>query len=149
MKKNVIRLLCVALAVITVGALFACSDDKAKEIEALSSGTELELDEDILEIEESFKLKSEKDGYIPGANIKITVSGYPKLLSYFDGKVIFIWKYEYLNDSGKYVPATEKVTVDLDASGKGSYKETVEFKGARSVKDIELTIEYKGFAVRK
>ncbi len=149
MKKYVIRILCITLAIITAAALSACANDSSKKLEEIPSGEELELNEETLKIEENFKLKSEKDGYVPGADIKIEISGYPKQLSYFEGKVTFIWEYEYLNDKGKYIPAKHTVTVDLDAAGKGSYKETVEFNGARSIKDLELTIEYDGFAVKK
>lgn len=109
----------------------------------------MEINDEILKIEESFKLKSEKNGYIPGATIKIAVNGYPEYLSYFEGKVTFIWKYDYLNDKGDYVPDEYKVSIDLDASGKGSYKGTLEFDNARSIKDIELTVKYDGFAIKK
>ncbi len=149
MKKNIIRIICAILSIITVSAFFACSNDSSKKLEEIPSGEELKIGEDTLKVEESFKLKAEKDGYVPGADIKIDISGYPKQLSYFEGQVTFVWEYEYLNDKGKYIPATKTVIVDLDAAGKGTHKETIEFSGARSIKDIELTIEYDGFAVRK
>ena len=149
MKKNIIRILCVILATVTVGALFACSNDSSKKLEDIPSGEKLELSEETLKIEESFSLKKEKNGYVPGADIKIEISGYPKQLSYFDGKITFIWEYDYLNDKGNYIPAKHEVVVELDAAGNGEYKETLEFSGARSIKDVELTIEYEGFAVKK
>lgn len=150
MKHIVKALVCIMLASVLLFAVVACSDTEKSgtDFPNTQSGFEFELSEAVLDISQSFKLKKESAGYIPGAEVNISVSG-NDVLSYFDGVVTFVWDYEFLNDDGEYEAASYKTAVELDATGKGSLKEKIDFDEHRSVRNIELSLSFKGFAVKK
>ena len=150
MKHIVKALVSVMLASVLLFAVTSCSDTEKKgtDFPNTQSGFEFELSEAVLDISQSFKLKKESAGYIPGADVNISINGKDEL-SYFDGVVTFQWDYEFLNDDGDYVDKTCKFSVELDATGKGSLKEKPEFDEHRSVRNIELSLSFKGFAIKK
>lgn len=149
MKNTVKALICMALATILLFAFTACSESekKATDFPNTQSGFKFELSEAVLDISQSFDLKKEKGGYIPGADVKITISG-NDALSYFNSSVTFTWDYEFLNEDEVFKKETYSTTVELDATGSGSLKEKVDFSH-RSIRNIELSLSFKGSAVKK
>ena len=147
--KKLTALFCAMLIVIASLSFVACSENSKSDFDYTESGYRFEMNEAILKISADLNVADPKDGYVKTAKTNISIQGVSKQLSYFDGSVKFTWNYEYLNDAGEYIPATYTVTVAIDADGKGTHKETVEFSGARSIRDLELTVEYSGYAVRK
>ena len=148
MKRTLSIILCI-VTLISIFSLGACSDNATKELESVASGTKLELNETTLKITKSFEVAEAKNGFIDNVKINVAVSGYPDLLSYFNGVVTVVWNYEYLNDSGEYIPATYKATVNISSEGNGSFSETVKFTKVRNIRNVTCEIKSEGFAVKK
>ena len=151
MKHLAKVLLCIMLATTLLFAISACSDDEesSSRFPNTQSGFKFnELSEAVLDISQSFELKDEKNGYIPGAEVEVSVEGYSEL-SYYDAKVIFTWNYEFLNDNGEYEASDYEVEVELDPMGMGSLDKKVEFTEHRSIRKVELALTFEGYAIKK
>ena len=125
-----------------------CESKAPQYVNSLSSGEKAALCEDALSVSAEFKPKKAKDGLIPGADIQIKISGYDEL-TYYNAAVVFTWNYEYLGDAPKYAKAQYSKTVKLDNMGSGEFKDEINFTNYRAIKNIELTIDFIGDAVRK
>ena len=150
MKHLSKALVFVMLASVLLFAFSACSDSKKEPTSNFpntQSGFKFELSEAVLDISQTFKLKEEKNGYIPGAEVNITINGNSEL-SYYEGSVTFTWNYDILNEEGTFEQESYETTVELDAVGSGSLKEKVEFEH-RSVKNVQLSLEFEGYAIKK
>lgn len=145
--KKAFSLLSIVLLLVLCFSMTSCSIG-APTFENTPSGFQFQLSEAVMDIEQRFLLDKEVDGFVPGAAIKVSISGF-STLSYFNASVTLIWHYEYLDNDGDYVEGSTSVTVDLDATGSGSLDEVVEFDGHRNIKDVELDLVFKGFAVKK
>ena len=145
--KKAFSLLSIVLLLVLCFSMTSCSIG-APTFENTPSGFQFQLSEAVMDIEQRFLLDKEVDGFVPGAAIKVSISGF-STLSYFNASVTLIWHYEYLDNDGDYVEGSTSVTVDLDATGSGSLDEVVEFDGRRNIKDVELDLVFKGFAVKK
>ena len=145
--KKAFSLLSVMMILVLCFSMASCSIG-APTFENTPSGFQFQLSEAVMDIEQRFLLDKEVDGFVPGAAIKVSVSGF-HTLSYFNASVTLTWEYEYLDNDGNYVDGSTSVTVDLDATGSGSLDEVVEFHGRRNIKDIELDLKFHGFAVKK
>ena len=146
--KKAFSLLSVMMILVLCFSMASCSIGGTPTFENTPSGFQFQLSEAVMDIEQRFLLDKEVDGFVPGASIKVSVSGFQSL-SYFNASVTLVWHYEYLNNDGDYVEGSTSVTVDLDATGSGTLDEKVEFDGHRNVKDVELDLLFKGKAVKK
>ena len=134
------------ISVLLTMCLLSCAEQK--EFEELASGDKVDISQDTVNISASFDPAKAKDGYIPSAGVYIDVKGY-KVLSYFGASIVFTWDYEYLGEDGQYISAKEIHNINLDATGCGNYSGTVEFSNYRAIRNIVLSAEYSGYAVKK
>ena len=150
MKHLTKALALLMLATVILFAVSACasSEKKTSDFPNTQSGFKFTLSEAVLDISQSFKLKEEKDGYIPGAEIKVTVEGNDEL-SYFEGEITFTWTYEFMNETGDYELDSYEAVVELDATGAGTFKDKIDFEEHRNVKNIQLFLEFEGYASKK
>lgn len=146
---KIIRFVALIVSILMLASFVVGCEDKAPQfVDTISSGEKVALCEDALSVSADFKPKKAKDGLIPGADIQIKVSGYDEL-TYYGAAVIFTWEYEYLGDTPEYVKAQYSQTVELNNMGSGEFKDQIDFTNYRSIKNIELTVEFIGDAVKK
>ena len=144
------------LALIAIVSFFAIagfdaliSNNSHDDFNYSPSGFTFELNESILDITKAecvFEKKS--DGSVSNATVEIKISGEPAL-SYFESTATFIWYYEYLGESGVYEEGALPISVKLDNSGNGTFSQTIELDNYRAIRDINLELEFSGFAVKK
>lgn len=148
MKKIISLVMCAITAALLILSMASCSQPTSQRFPHTQSGFKFEISEAVLSIQPDFTFGKEKDGYVPSADIEVEISGYEEL-SYFDGQVTLVWRFEYLTEDGKYEDADYTVTIGLDADGTGSHEESITFDGCRSVKNLTLELEFDGYAVKK
>lgn len=146
---KVLRIISLIMSVLMVASFaVGCGNGKSQLVSSLASGEKVEVSEEVLHISAELKPKAEKDGLIPGASVQIKVSGYDEL-SYYGAVATFTWEYEYLGETPEYVKTKYSKTVELDNTGCGAFKDTIDFTDYRSIKNIEVSIKFSGSAVKK
>ena len=149
MKNSKMLLKTILAATLALAMIVATTGCGAPEIKFPNTpqGFEFQLSEAVLDIDQSITFAESNKGYIDSVTLNATVTGFEEL-SYFDGIVYFTWTYEYLSDSGEYIEDKLIAEVELDASGTGSYSETIALSSCRAYRNVQLNIEFDGYAIR-
>lgn len=149
--KNIKKISVILLVIFALFTLSSCFDDDSSSgsssgSDSYSSGDRFDLSSD------KVKCKSDYDTSVKKTYYSITLDssceGYSSY-SYFDCVVFISCNYKGLDDKGDYVDANIERSYKLDNNGNGELDDVDISTSYRDIKDVKISVSFRGFVVYK